>query len=102
MSGRKGRSLRLPNSRDQEHPILADTHLVTLPHAPRKRRPTSGSSSKASPGPGQGEAAGDEDVADIGELQALLGILLDHHDGLAVAVLKVRQDLEHLVAHLRF
>ncbi len=35
-----------------------------------------------------------QDVAEVGELQALLGVLLDHDDGLALAVLEVVEDLE--------
>src|SRR3546814_1292910 len=38
--------------------------------------------------------AGHQDIADVGEFQPFLGVLLDHDDGLAFALLQVGQDLE--------
>jgi len=42
----------------------------------------------------QRKLAGDQHVADIGELQAFLRVLLDHHDSLAFVVLKIVQNVE--------
>src|SRR6186713_2442171 len=49
----------------------------------------------------QRELAGDQHVADIGELQSFLRVLLDHHDGLAFVVLKIAQNLEDGVNEAR-
>ena len=43
------------------------------------------------------EVSGNEDIADVGELQALLGVLLDHDDGLAFVVLEFAEDPENYV-----
>lgn len=55
-------------------------------------------------GPGEGVAslghrdlARDEDIPDVRELQTFLRVLLDHHDGLAVCLLEVAEDLENHV-----
>jgi len=49
----------------------------------------------------QGELARDQHVADIGELQAFLCVLLDHHDGLVFIVLKVAQDAKNSIDESR-
>src|ERR1051326_631020 len=52
-------------------------------------------------GAGEGKLAGDQDVAEIGELQPLFRVLLHHDDGLALVALQIAQDLEHHVDEAR-
>src|SRR5262249_25424402 len=89
--GAPGKPAFLPSS------ILDTNFMGSAGLAAEEKPPDLGVAGEFRGRPGERHLAGDEDIAEIGEGEALMGILLDHHNRGAAGALEIDKHLEDAV-----